>query len=137
MGNSKACLLVFGFLLIFVILACAGEESNDNSVSEEIESSRVIRDAEADAGRRRKKARRNRKKNKGKKGKGKKGKGRGKARRRTISRHRNLKSRQQPRMLKRHLMMPRTLFRRPPAPPCPPLTWMQSRPGAPARRPPG
>merc|ERR1711936_1237866 len=51
--NSKACLLVFGFLLIFVILACAGEETNDNSLSEEIESSRVIRDA--DARRRRKK----------------------------------------------------------------------------------
>ena len=36
--NSKACLLVFGFLLVFVILACAGEENNDNSLSEEIES---------------------------------------------------------------------------------------------------
>ena len=45
--NSKACLLVFGFLLVFVILACAGEENNDNSLSEEIESSRVVRDAEA------------------------------------------------------------------------------------------
>merc|ERR1712157_160031 len=62
--NSKACLLVFGFLLVFVILACAGEENNDNSLSEEIESSRVVRDA--DAGRR--------KKQKNKKGKnGKKG----------------------------------------------------------------
>ena len=65
--NSKACLLVFGFLLVFVILACAGEENNDNSLSEEIESSRVIRDAEAG---RRKKGRNQRKKGrKGKNGK--------------------------------------------------------------------
>jgi len=84
--NSKACLLVFGFLLIFVILACAGEESNDNSLSEEIESSRVIRDAEA--GGKRKKSRRNRKKNKGKKRIGKKGKGRRKG---NVRRNRNRK----------------------------------------------
>merc|ERR1711971_536470 len=45
--NSKACLLVFGFLLVFVILACAGEENYDNSLSEEIESSRVVRDTDA------------------------------------------------------------------------------------------
>merc|ERR1712200_69621 len=89
--NSKACLLVFGFLLIFVILACAGEETNDNSLSEEIESSRVIRDA--DARRRRKKggkkvkrnsSKRNGSKKKGNKrpSKGGKGKGKGKGNRR-------------------------------------------------------
>merc|ERR1711936_1412466 len=72
---------------IFVILACAGEETNDNNLSEEIESSRVIRDA--DARRRRKKggkkvkrnsSKRNGSKKKGHKrpskgGKGKKNKG--------------------------------------------------------------
>merc|ERR1711971_1421147 len=70
--NSKACLLVFGFLLIFVILACAGEENNDNSLSEEIESSRVIR--EADAGKKNRRERRKRRKgNKGKNASKKKG----------------------------------------------------------------
>merc|ERR1712032_1668754 len=64
--NSKACLLVFGFLLIFVILACAGEENNDNSLSEEIESSRVVRDAEAGKGGKKDKRKR-RKQKKGKK----------------------------------------------------------------------
>merc|ERR1712222_262705 len=64
--NSKACLLVFGFLLIFVILACAGEENNDNSLSEEIESSRVVRDAEAGKGGKKDKSKR-RKQKKGKK----------------------------------------------------------------------
>ena len=32
---------------MFVILACAGEENNDNSLSEEIESARVVRGADA------------------------------------------------------------------------------------------
>merc|ERR1712110_613735 len=55
--NSKACLLVFGILLVFVILACAGEENNDNSLSAESESSRVVR--EADANKRKAKGRKN------------------------------------------------------------------------------
>merc|ERR1711971_589465 len=65
--NSKACLLVFGFLLVFVILACAGEENNDNSLSEEIESSRVVRDADAGKGKKRKDRRKGKKGKKGKK----------------------------------------------------------------------
>merc|ERR1711971_362177 len=65
--NSKACLLVFGFLLVFVILACAGEENNDNSLSEEIESSRVARDADAGKGKKRKDRRKGKKGKKGKK----------------------------------------------------------------------
>lgn len=58
--NSKACLLVVGFLLVFVILACAGEENNGNSLSEEIESSRGVRDADPS----RRKPRKDKKKNK-------------------------------------------------------------------------
>merc|ERR1712154_382740 len=56
--NSKACLLVFGFLLVFVILACAAEE---------IESSRVVRDADAGKGKKRKDRRKGKKGKKGKK----------------------------------------------------------------------
>merc|ERR1711971_990769 len=74
--NSKACLLVFGFLLVFVILACAGEENNDNSLSEEIESSRVVRDA--DAGQRRKGKNQRRKGRNGKKSMKKKNGGKAK-----------------------------------------------------------
>ena len=59
--NSKACLLVFGFLLVFVILACAGEENNDNSLSAESEAARVVRDADGKRGRKQKKRRKNRK----------------------------------------------------------------------------
>ena len=65
--NSKACLLVFGILLVFVILACAGEENNDNSLSAESESSRVVRDADAKKGDKKKENRRRRRKNSKKK----------------------------------------------------------------------
>merc|ERR1712179_236330 len=59
--NSKTCLLVFGFLLVFVILACAGEENNDSSLSAESESSRVVREADANKRQERKRRRKNKK----------------------------------------------------------------------------
>merc|ERR1712032_321526 len=55
--------------------ACAGEENNDNSLSEEIESSRVVRDAEAGKGGKKDKSKR-RKQKKGKKNTLKKKEGR-------------------------------------------------------------
>ena len=74
--NSKACLLVFGFLLVFVILACAGEENNDNSLSAESESSRVVRAADSNKKERRRRRKNKKSKKNGVKGKAKKNKGR-------------------------------------------------------------
>ena len=68
--NTKIFIL-FGLLAVLAVFATA-ENNEENSVSEEVSSSRIAREAEADAGRRRKSSRKGRKmkirRNKGKKG---------------------------------------------------------------------
>ena len=68
--NTKIFIL-FGLLAVLAVLATA-ENNEENSVSEEVSSSRIAREANADAGRRRKSSRKGRKmkmrRNKGKKG---------------------------------------------------------------------
>merc|ERR1712088_913517 len=68
--NRKICLILFGLLVALAVLASA-ENSEENSLSEEVASSRLAREAEAEAGK--KKSRKNKSAKKSRKGrKGKK-----------------------------------------------------------------
>merc|ERR1711976_562007 len=53
--NSKISLILFGLLVTLAVLA-ATENSEENSLSEEVASSRLARSADADAGRKKKKS---------------------------------------------------------------------------------
>ena len=53
--NSKISLILFGFLVTLAVLAAA-ENSEENTLSEEVASSRLARSADADAGRRKNKS---------------------------------------------------------------------------------
>ena len=77
--SGKISLIVFGLIVIVAVLVSA-ENSEDSSLSEDLASSRVVR--EADAGRRKRKQRNNKKSKKGK-GKKPRRKGRKSNRRRT------------------------------------------------------
>merc|ERR1712184_158506 len=61
MGNSKISLFLFGLLITLAVLTAA-ENSEKNSLSEEVASSRLARSADAGAGKKKKKS--SRKKNK-------------------------------------------------------------------------
>ena len=60
--SGKISLIVFGLIVIVAVLVSA-ENSEDSSLSEDLASSRVVR--EADAGRRKRKQRNNKKSKKG------------------------------------------------------------------------
>merc|ERR1711936_113659 len=68
--NSKICLILFGLLVALAVLSAA-ENSEENSLSEEVASARLTREAEAGKRKRNNKAKRS-KKNKKNKKKGKK-----------------------------------------------------------------
>merc|ERR1712045_196013 len=70
--NSKICLILFGLLVALAVLSAA-ENSEESSLSEEVASARLTRDAEAGKRKRNNKAKRS-KKNKKNKKKGKKAK---------------------------------------------------------------
>merc|ERR1712061_951843 len=70
--NSKICLILFGLLVALAVLSAA-ENSEENSLSEEVASARLTREAEAGKRKRNNKAKRS-KKNKKNKKKGKKAK---------------------------------------------------------------
>ena len=53
--NSKISLILFGFLVTLAVLTAA-ENSEENTLSEEVASSRLARSADADAGRRKNKS---------------------------------------------------------------------------------
>merc|ERR1712045_838747 len=58
--NSKICLILFGLLVALAVLSAA-ENSEENSLSEEVASSRLIREAEAGKRKRNNKAKRSKK----------------------------------------------------------------------------
>merc|ERR1711953_1285924 len=68
--NSKICLILFGLLVALAVLSAA-ENSEENSLSEEVASARLTREAEAGKRKRNNKAKRS-KKNKKNKRKGRK-----------------------------------------------------------------
>merc|ERR1712110_307686 len=61
--NSKISLILLGLLVTLAVLAAA-ENSEENSLSEEIASLRLVRSADADAGKRKKKSSKKYKKSK-------------------------------------------------------------------------
>merc|ERR1712045_533742 len=69
--NSKICLILFGLLVALAVLSAA-ENSEENSLSEEVASSRLIREAEAGKRKRNNKAKKAKKGRKNKKGKNRK-----------------------------------------------------------------
>ena len=63
--NRKICLILFGLLVALAVLASA-ENSEENSLSEEVASSRLAREAEA--GKRKSRKNKSKKSRKGRKG---------------------------------------------------------------------
>ena len=61
--NSKISLILFGLMVTLAVLATA-ENSEENTLSEEVASSRLVRSADADAGKRKKKSSKKNKKSK-------------------------------------------------------------------------
>ena len=59
--NSKLCLVLFGALVALVVLSAA-ENQGENSLTEEVASSRLARAADADPGKSKKKSKRKNKK---------------------------------------------------------------------------
>merc|ERR1711862_1067286 len=83
--NSKISLILFGLLVTFAVLSSAENKKKENSLSEEVASSRLARFAEADAGKK-KSSKKNKKAKKSKKNAGKrKNKGKGKNKRKNMT----------------------------------------------------
>merc|ERR1711878_137954 len=79
--NRKICLILFGLLVALAVLASA-ENSEENSLSEEVASSRLAREAEAEAGKR--KSRKNKSAKKSRRFVGRKGKKKGRKNRKSL-----------------------------------------------------